>query len=368
MFMKKVVHVQLLPKLSGVQRVSLEEFRQGKGIYEYHLICSEKGDLTEQAELLGVKVHLIKELVRDIDFKNDIFSLLKLTKILKGIAPHIVHTHSSKTGVLGRLAAKLVGVPKIIHTVHGFAFSSTTSKIKKYIFSMLERISGRVTDTIIVLNVDDYNICTNELGINRSKLTIIKNGVDLDFFSPDTEKKVNLTPCFIMVGRLWLQKDPICLVRAAISVLQSGYDAEFKLVGDGELYEEANALLHKANFQSKITLLGWRHDIVFLLQQADVFILPSRWEGMPLAILEAMSCGLPCIVSNIPGNRDLVDDGITGRVFEVAAHLALADKVINYINNPGLMIEHGHNARENVVENYDLNTRNNTVFTLYEGK
>lgn len=122
----KIVHVQLLPLLSGVQRVSLQEFLLlNSDRYEKILICKEPGDLTKESEKVGVKCFYVPSLVRNISPFKDFKSFINLLSLFKYIKADIVHTHSAKTGVLGRIAAKLAGVPIVIHTVHGFSFEST---------------------------------------------------------------------------------------------------------------------------------------------------------------------------------------------------------------------------------------------------
>ncbi|HCO1401679.1 TPA: glycosyltransferase, partial [Escherichia coli] len=151
----KIVHVQLMPLLSGVQRVSLQEIeRLPKNEYEISVICKEPGPLVDGLRE-DINKFYIPSLCREISLINDLRSLYLLYKNFKREKYDIVHTHSSKTGVLGRVAAKLAGVPCIIHTVHGFAFESAKRSYVRLLYRILERIGAKCSTKIICLHEDD---------------------------------------------------------------------------------------------------------------------------------------------------------------------------------------------------------------------
>lgn len=360
----KILHVQLLPLLSGVQRVSLNEIVYLKNDFDYSLVCANEGPLTEALAEIDIPCYSIPHFCRELSAKKDLQSLLALYKLMRQKRFDVVHTHSSKTGVLGRIAAKFAGVKKVIHTVHGFAFPAATSKKSFYLYFILEWFAKFFTDELIVLNEKDREIAINKLGYAKKRVHIIANGVDINKFVPDVTAQSKDQIRIIMVGRLWPQKDPKTLCHAVKKLLDDNINVSLTYVGDGELMHELKNLAQ--DYSANISFLGWKDNISELLPQHNLFVLPSLWEGMPLAILEAMSCGLPCLVTNIPGNNDLVKDGYNGFLFEIADHEKLAVLIKNYYHNPGMLLQHAENARTYVQEHFTLDARNDAVSKIYK--
>jgi glycosyltransferase involved in cell wall biosynthesis len=376
---KKIIHVQLLPLMSGVQKVSLDELAQlDPARYDKIVVCKCEGEFTEQLHRIGVKVHLVPELERAISPMCDVQAYHALREFFRIECPHIVHTHSSKTGILGRFAAGAARVPTIVHTVHGYAFPGESQWVIKAIYKFLEQRAGRVTDKIVVLNDNDAAIAHEQLGVSKRRIELIPNGVDVDIYSPatfDLRQNLRQAEFYIdnpdhvivgMVGRLWLQKNPQCFVRAAIRVLAHRSNVSFILIGEGELRTEIEKMIRDTTNGHHIRILGWRSDVPELLKALDLIVLPSRWEGMPLSILEAMATALPVIASDIPGNRHLVHDGQDGRLFPPDDDYALATALIDLIDDPIKRARFSINAREKVIENYTLAARMKRITAIYE--
>ncbi|WP_318836627.1 glycosyltransferase family 4 protein [Providencia sp. PROV102] len=326
--MKKIAHVQLLPLLSGAQRVSLDELqRLPNDKFDKYLICCQIGPLTIEAEKLGIKCIIIDSLTREISPIKDLKSLIHLIKIIKNYRFDIIHTHSSKTGVIGRLAGFISKTPLIIHTVHGYSFPAAKNKIQYIIYYIMERIGSMCGNKLICLHETDKEIAIQKLKVKSNDIYIIPNGVDVKKYTPPSienkqlyRKSLNLSKDDIvigMTGRLWLQKNPIFLLENMLPLLIENKNIKILFVGDGELKKELEKLISIYDLSKQVYLLGWRNDIDRILQSIDIFTLPSKWEGMPLAILEAQSSGLPCIVSNITGNNNLVSNNIDGFIFNL---------------------------------------------------
>jgi len=376
---KKIVHLQLLPLMSGVQKVSLDELAHlGPSRYDRIAVCKCEGEFTEQLRKIGVRVHLIPELERAISPKRDVQAYWALRDFFVAERPDIVHTHSSKTGILGRLAAHAARVPTIVHTVHGYAFPGESRRAIKVIFKLLEKLAGRVTDRMIVLNDTDAAIARDLLGVPDRRLVLLPNGVDVDTYAPATaERRLSLRESAFgiddpahaivgMVGRLWLQKNPQCFVRAAIRVAAQRPNADFFMIGDGEFRPELEGMIQASGHADRIHILGWRSDVPQLLKALDLMVLPSRWEGMPLAILEAMSTALPVVASDIPGNRHLVHDGQDGRLFPPDNDSALASVLIDLIDDPIKRARFSSLARAKVIEKFTLAARMKRITAIYE--
>ena len=376
---KKIVHLQLLPLMSGVQKVSLDEFAHlDPARYERIAVCKCEGEFTEQLRKIGVRVHLVPELERAISPKRDVQAYLALRDFFRAERPDIVHTHSSKTGILGRLAAKAAGVPTIVHTVHGYAFPAESRAAIKAIFKFLERRAGRVTHRMIVLNDADAAIARDLLGVPDRRLAVLPNGVDVDTYSPATPEARHARRRSVlgiesldhvvvgMVGRLWVQKNPQCFVRAAIQVAAQRPRVSFFMIGDGEFRHELEAAIRASGQADRIRILGWRSDVPELLKALDLMVLPSRWEGMPLAVLEAMSSAVPVIASDIPGNHHLVEDGSDGRLFPPDDDQALASALIELIDDAALRARFSAQARSKVLRRYTLSARMKQITAIYE--
>lgn len=378
---KKIVHLQLLPLMSGVQKVSLDELAHlDPERYERIGICKCDGEFTEQLRKIGVRVHLVPELERSISPRRDVQAYLALRNFFRAERPDIVHTHSSKTGILGRLAASAARVPTIVHTVHGYAFPAESRRAIKAIFKFLEQRAGRITDKMIVLNDTDAAIARDLLGVPDSRLTLLPNGVDVDTYAPaapgqrqalrrsgfgiDEPEHVIIG----MVGRLWLQKNPQCFVRAAIRVTAQRKNVSFFMIGDGEFRSELEAAIQASGHADRIRILGWRSDVPELLNALDLMVLPSRWEGMPLAILEAMASAVPVVASDIPGNHHLVEDDSDGRLFPLDDDEALAAALIDLVDDPAKRLRFSAQARAKVIARYTLSARMDEITAIYEGR
>ncbi len=372
----RIAHVQLLPLLTGVQRVTLAELAAlDPDRYERTLICQRPGPLTKLAANLGVRYEFVPQLTRPISPLRDAAALYQLWRLMRARQFDIVHTHSSKTGVLGRVAARMAGIPVITHTVHGFAFPAEPSRWKRRLYAALEAVGGRCCDAVICLNSSDRQVAT-ELGVSEKKLSLVPNGVDLIGYHPISPQDRNLVrqrlglpcdqPVAVMVGRLWPQKDPATFVKAAIAAIEAGQIGHFAIIGDGRLRSELKALLSEHHTGERIHLLGWRDDVAQVLPAFDVFVLPSRWEGMPLAILEAMACALPCVVSDIPGNRSLIDDGVDGYVVPIGDVEAFRSKLGILMADSSLRQAFGQAARSKVEQHYSMSRRMDAITALYQ--
>ncbi|MGJ7914628.1 glycosyltransferase family 4 protein [Massilia sp. LXY-6] len=375
----RLIHLQLLPLLSGVQKVTLDEFSKlDKKKYEPVLVCKESGPLVEAVKSIGAKCEYIPSLAREISLKADGKAFLELVKCFRRLRPDVVHTHSSKTGILGRLAARVAGVPNVIHTVHGFAFPFAKSRFVRCFYFVAEFIGGLLSNKVVVLNATDYNYAIKNLRLPKHKVHLIPNGVNIEAFGIKQEVREDFRKnvlgdvdqnmiCIGMVGRLWAQKNPLCLVEAAKKIFEkTDFPVKFFFAGDGELKGEVESKVKEYKLSEKVEVLGWRSDIPVLLSSIDIFVLPSLWEGMPLAILEAMASNLPVVVSDIPGNHDLVDHNNTGLLFEADNAEDLSIQLLKLIEDIGLRQRLAVAARMKVSNAYSLSQRMAKITELYD--
>lgn len=373
----KIAHLQLLPLVTGVQRVTLDELERLDQIrFDTYIICKEKGPMTVEAKAKRITCLFNKNLKREISPKSDLLAFWQLYRMFRKHRFDVVHSHSSKTGVIGRLAAKLAGVPLVIHTVHGYAFPAANSMLEKWIFLAMEWLGTKCSDKIICLHEGDNRIAKNILGAKPFQLEILANGVNTHKYVPATfsekfemRQKLGIDQDAVvigMVGRLWKQKNPKIFVDTAINLLSnSGQNLHFILVGDGDLKIELENKVQQLGFADNIHFLGWRNDTPHILKALDIFVLPSLWEGMPLAILEAQSCGLPCIVSNIQGNNNLIVDGFDGFLFKLEETEQLYENIKILIDSPEQRVIFGKNAHDKVLKYNDIDVRIKCVANIY---
>lgn len=362
----KILHLQLLPLLSGVQRVTLNEILdfKDKEDYEFHVYCNSEGPLTEYLADIGTHYEVVTSLKREISPLDDFKSLIELIKKIRKNKFDVVHTHSSKTGVLGRLAAKICGVRNVVHTVHGYSFPAAKNKKQYYVFFFMEYISKFFTDKLIVLNKEDYDVSINKLGYSKDKVKLVVNAIDTTKFYPKIDEQDHREVRIVMVGRLWEQKNPMCLLEAFLQ-LNPDLNCRLDFIGDGEFRGQIEQMITANNKNESVRVLGWKDNVHDLLRGYDVFVLPSLWEGMPLAILEAQASGLPCIVSDIPGNNHLVLDSDNGFLFKSNDTLDLKEKLLTLINNKTLRRNMSYRAREIIEESYSMSARRSVIETIY---
>ena len=346
----KICHLQLLPILSGVQNVMLSILDNlPKDRFEITVISKPGGDLVDTVINKGYNYIPVNSLERDISVK-DITAFWELYNIFKTFKFDIVHTHSSKTGFLGRISAKLAGTPKVIHTVHGLAFGEFTNRLNTMIYSAAEKIASLFCEKIAFVNNNERILMINKHVVFSEQCTTIYNGVPLPedhkTFEEESES-IN----FVSVGRFWEQKNYLNLIKCFGEAVKARNNITLTLIGDGELNAEIESFIVQNDLQEKIILTGWLNNVINELPKFDCFILFSKWEGLPMSILEAMSVGLPIIASNIKGNNELVDKK-NGYLIDVNSHNDLIDllKELKYKD----LKEKGEYSRSKIVNTFSL--------------
>jgi glycosyltransferase involved in cell wall biosynthesis len=289
------------------------------------LVCGpspeEEGDVKARADRLGVEVVTIPTLRRPIDPIGDVRALRALRKLFRAARPDIVHTHSSKAGFLGRLAAHRERTPAVIHTVHGWSFHDHMPKRDRVMFTAIERVAARWTDRIVTVSELDRDKGLTA-GIGSFELySIIHELNDLEPFlsagdAPAASRaRLGLpvdAPVIGTVGRLSDQKDPTTFVQAAAAIAAQLPEARFVMVGHGPLRRNVERLVEDLGISDRFLFTGVRADVPAILRSFDVFLLTSLWEGMPLVIPQAMACRVPVVASTADGNRELIRDGHNG--------------------------------------------------------
>jgi glycosyltransferase involved in cell wall biosynthesis len=349
-----VCHLITQLELGGAQRNTLYTLAHlDRARFEPSLISGTAGVLDGEASALGIPFTSIPELIRPIAPARDAVALFQLTRALQRLGPDIVHTHSSKAGVLGRVAAALARVPIVIHSVHGWGFHPGQNRLKRGLFIALEKLAAPLTTQFIA--VSEANRSTGDAcGIAPApRFEVIYSGVELEKFrraadSGRLRRELQIdqhTPLVGMIACLKPQKSPIDFVKLAARVAGEVPGAQFVLAGDGELRGEVEAEVRQQNLVSRFHLLGWRNDPETIVGDLDVLVLTSRHEGLPRVCPEAMAAGKPIVATAVDGTPEAVADGINGFVHPFGAVEALAQSVVTLLRDPELRRQFGQAGR-----------------------
>jgi len=359
-----VVHIITKLELGGAQQNALFTIAHlDRERFRPYLITNHEGILVSEAlALKGVKTFLLSELVREINPLMDVRALFKIKGILEGIkggdSTLIVHTHSSKAGILGRWGARLAGADAIIHTIHGFGFHGYQPFPFKNFLIFLEKVTAWITDRFIA--VSQANIQKGvDAGIFPShKTVLIRSGIELEEF---TGVKVNkgaqkkalgvepTLPLVTMIGCLKVQKAPLDYVEVAHQILQEK-DVRFILVGDGQLRGRVQKRVDELGLGGRFKLLGWRRDIPEILAATDIFVLTSLWEGLPRVLPQAMAMGIPIVATGVDGTPEAVVHGVNGFVTKPRDTRGMAERICYLLDHPQEAKAMGRCGKANVGE------------------
>ncbi len=273
--------------------------------------------------LPGVEVRIVSSLVREISPFNDLRALVQLVQTFRQLRPTIVHTHSSKAGILGRLAAWMAGVPVIVHTIHGYGITPEQPGWVRRILIALEWLIGRITTFWIAVSNADLKQGLRWRLFANERVLLARPGIDPKPFIAKREgamrdrlrSELGVGSSGILIGTvscLKPQKAPEDFVKVARLIAQEFPEARFILVGDGELRGRIERLVGESLLSDRFHLLGWRRDIPDLMNALDVFMLTSRWEGLPCVMLEARAAAIPIVATRVGGTQEAIDEGTHG--------------------------------------------------------
>lgn len=355
--------------------VTLITERLGAPDYESQLVAgkvgAEEGDMSYYAEEHGVTPILIPELGRELHPLRDIVTLWKVYRLIRQFKPHVVNTHTAKAGFIGRVAARLAGVPVIVHTFHGHVFHGYFSPLKTRFFILLEQIAGRMSDTIITLTegqrtdlADNYHVAP------RDRFTIMGYGLDLDAFAR-TPRHANAfretwhipadAPLVAIVGRLVPVKNHALFLEAAAKVLAKIPDARFAIIGDGELRADLEAQADRLAIRGAVTFTGWQREVAPVYADSDVLVISSVNEGTPFTVIEAMATGCPVVATAVGGIPDFLDHGKLGALVPSGDADALAEAILATLRQP----PDAEYLRALIVERYGIARLTRDLDALY---
>ncbi|MCX7805321.1 MAG: glycosyltransferase family 4 protein [Planctomycetota bacterium] len=308
----------------------------------------------------GAIVSLIR-MGREISPVADFRALRTLQAAIKSLRPDIVHTHGSKGGFLGRLAASSTGVPRIVHTPHTFAFQWARGT-RRWAYMAAERFAAGRCHMFVAVGPSQRDLIVASGLAPPERIRLIENGVDhAVLFRPETRAEIRRelgigegAAVVGMVARLAPQKGVRRFVEAARLVADAEPEARFVLIGGGPLEGQVRSQVSSLRLADRLLVLGHREDAERLYPAFDVFVLSSLYEGMPYVLLEAQAAGLPVVATNVPGNSDAVSDGETGILVPPEDTGAIAGAVISLLRDPQRRCRMAGAGRRLVAERFAL--------------
>lgn len=321
----------------------------------------------------GFKVYNLPFSRNPLDISN-LKAVLTLYRIMKENNYIMLHTHTPVASFIGRIIGRLVGVPHIVYTAHGFHFHEHGSKLKNFTYYRLEKFAGRFTDVLIAINKDDYKVAIEKNIVPNGRVVYIKGvGVDTQKFSPEKVSLEGLEPSlsnssettFISVGRLDREKHFDHLLEAFSLVKQKRSDFKFLIVGDGTEGVYLKKLSAELNLQNQVEFMGYVKGVEKFLKISHAFVFASSREGLPVSLMEAMVMEKPVVAYNIRGVRDLVEDGVNGFLVPFGNTKVLAEKMIYLTEHPEIAREMGKKGREKVVKEFSLEVVLSQLERLY---
>lgn len=369
----KVIHIITKLELGGAQQTTLYTLAHlDRSRYIPVLICGPSGILLPEARRIpGLKIHVCPHLIREISPYHDFLALISIRRIILSErmgheGPVIVHTHSSKAGIVGRCAAWLAGISIRIHSVHGFGFNPYQPPLMKWGLIASEIFTGILTTKMIFVSRDNLRDAIRLCITNERKACIIRSGIEWERFTGIGAERIDRimvrnglgisgdTMLIGMIACFKPQKAPLDFIRMAYLVCQRFPETHFMIAGDGELRKEIEEVINVLGLQDNILLLGWRRDIPELIRAMDIMVLTSLWEGLPKVVIEAQLMGVPVIATRTSGVNEIIQDGINGFLVTPKRPDVMARKVIELLDMPGTLKRMGFNAKSSVPEEFDL--------------
>jgi len=333
-----------------------------------------EGNMLDLAAAKGVKPIIIPQLRRNVDPLGGLITLFKLYRLMRRERPHIVHTHTATAGLLGRLAARLAGVPVIVHTFHGHVLRGYFGPILSEGLVWMERFLAHLSDRIVTVSEGQRRELAGYGVAPLEKITVVPLGFELEALLAceshrgELRRELGLADDSKLAGivaRLVPIKNHRLFLQAAQAVAEAVPQARFLVVGDGELREELEAYSRDLGLDGRVLFTGWRRDLACLYADLDVVALTSINEGTPVSLIEALAAGVPVVTTAVGGVPDVVVDGETGYLVEAGDVKGMAAAIIELLRNPERAKEVGMAGREAVYPRFAAQTLIANVEGLY---
>ena len=335
-----------------------------------------EGSLRDLAESAGVEMTVIPQIRSAASLgPRDVLALFKLYRLMRRERPQIVHTHESKAGFLGRLAARIAGVPIVLHTYHGHVLRGYYGPLKSWALRCMEQLLALLTDRLIAVSEQvkcdlvQYRVACSE------KISVVPLGFDLEpFLSSEAHRgsfrrEMNLngsTRLVGIVGRLFPIKNHRLFLDAAALVTVEEPASRFVVVGDGVLRQELDQYARDLSIRDMVIFTGWRRDLPRIYADLDVLVVSSDNEGTPVSVIESMASGCPVVATRVGGIPDVISDGDTGYLVPAGDADALASRILSLLRDDQEVSRLRASARAYARDRYNLRRLISDIQAIYE--
>ena len=314
---------------------------------------------------------------RKVASRVNVEAIGTLARMIREASPRIdvVHAHSAIGGAVARLAVLVAGLwgrrPAVVYTPHGFAFLDG-SPARRRGFLAVERILGLTTDRVIGVSPTEAEVAWRRRVVPRERAVAIPNGIDpttmptsADGVRARAEEGWDTSPVVMTVARMTPQKDPSTWLRVAARIAASRSDVRFVWVWGGETAQEVRDEAHRLGIADRVDFVGFRPDARRLVAGANVFLLTSRFEGLPYSLIEALAVGVPVVATDVTGTRDVVRHGVTGLLSPAGDVEGLASHVLSMLRDPKRAAALATAGREDVVQRFSIDTMVEATARVY---
>lgn len=368
---KKILFIVTLSERGGAQTYVFD-LASNLDRDRYEILVASGGDesswLPSKLEKNGIKYHKIRNLIRDIDLPTDILAIFEIRKLIKQFKPDIIHLNSSKTSILGSIAAKKCKNCKVVYTAHGFVFNESMSILKKWLYVSLERYTAKFKDMIITVSDFDKLAGEKHKIAPSNKIITVHNGIKIGqhniLSKEEARKELEIPQKYTVIGTIsnyYPTKALYRLIEAAKIVSENCSNCKFALIGEGPEQEKLEELINTYKLNNNF-FLGSIDNAITHLKAFDIFVLPSKKEGLPYTILEAMEAEVPIIATAVGGVPEIIINGENG--FLVQSGLTketdsetinqLAEKIKYYMANPNIAEIFANKATRRLAASFTL--------------
>src|SRR3972149_322598 len=372
--MKKILFIITKSEIGGAQKDVLDMATGAKNAGFAVAVASEQNSyFYETLTELGIEFIEIKNLQRSVNFALDAKLLFELIKIIRKEKPGVVHLNSSKIGVLGAIAAKLARVPRVIFTAHGWAFLDPRQAWEKYAIIAVSRLTALLQDKIICVSE-----CDKEAGLKYKiapieKLVAIHNGINPKALSllarKEARARLNIDEKSLAVGTIanfYKTKSLDTLVLAAISAVHLSPSIKFVIIGDGPERIKIEELIKKYRLDGAFLLTGTMKNAGQFLKAFDIFVMPSKKEGLPYALLEAMAAKIACVASAVGGIPEIIENERNGLFLQEIDAGSTKEAISRLIKDKKTTRALGAAAAETIQSKFSLKQMLEKTLTLYD--
>ena len=371
----RILHVHTLPIVSG-SGINTALTMQGSSACgaEVGLASAPGGKLEALVREAGMPFYPIRNFVSELSPFKDLHALWQLDRLLAREKFDLVHTHNSKAGFLGRLAARRNRVPIVIHTVHGFAFHEAENWVFRHLFILLERMAARWCDQMIAISQPMLEWAQREKIAPPEKFVKIYSGIEVERFRnqpprPELKSRFGIEAEETVIGvvsKLWEGKGHEHLIDAMARLLDSGHRLKLLIVGEGYLEEKLREKVKHLGIEKAVVFTGFWSNVPEITALLDVSVLPSFYEGMGRVVLEAMAAGKPVVATRVGGLTELVEDQVSGYLIPPGDVSALVKRLESLITNPDLRQKMGQKGAQRIQQEHSAETMVKMIHQVYQ--